>query len=158
VFSQYKAEDTIKRRDELTAAVFERLLASVKGPIVVESIQLENIDLSPEFMANIEDKANQTLKVETMKQLEQQAIVQARTTVVQAQAAADSNLAATTATAKGIEITGLAEASAINARGTALRNNPDVVALVQAEKWDGKLPTTMVPNSTVPFLDVNNGK
>jgi hypothetical protein len=29
--------------------------------------------------------------------------------------------------------------------------------LVQAEKWDGKLPTTMVPGQTVPFINVKWG-
>lgn len=29
------------------------------------------------------------------------------------------------------------------------------VALIQAERWNGQLPTTMVPGATVPFMDVN---
>ena len=40
------------------------------------------------------------------------------------------------------------------AKGAALRDNPALVALIQAEKWDGKLPATMVPGSSVPFLNV----
>ena len=43
---------------------------------------------------------------------------------------------------------------AIDQRGQALRDNPGVVALVQAEKWNGQLPYTMPPNGTVPFLDL----
>jgi hypothetical protein len=49
---------------------------------------------------------------------------------------------------------GDAEAHAINARGKALRDNPSLVELVQAEKWNGVLPTTMVPGSAVPFINV----
>ena len=33
---------------------------------------------------------------------------------------------------------------------------PGVVALVQAEKWDGQLPTVMPPGGTVPFLDLTS--
>ncbi len=47
-----------------------------------------------------------------------------------------------------------AEASAIRARGAALRDNPTLIELVQAERWNGILPTTMIPGSTVPFLNV----
>lgn len=155
VFSQYKAEDTIRKREELTTAIYDDLILAVTGPILVESIQIEDIQLSAEFMANIEDKANQTLIVQTLAQKEQQAMVQARTTVVEAQAQADAQLAIAEGQAKAIELRGVAEANAINARGQALKQNPDVVALVQAEKWNGVLPTTMVPNSTVPFIDVN---
>ena len=45
-------------------------------------------------------------------------------------------------------------ANAPRAVGGALRDNPALVALIQAEKWDGKLPNTMVPGSAVPFLSV----
>jgi hypothetical protein len=53
-----------------------------------------------------------------------------------------------------VKLQGDAEAHAINARGKALRDNPSLIQLVQAEKWDGKLPTTMVPGQTVPFINV----
>ncbi|MDY8015799.1 prohibitin family protein, partial [Escherichia coli] len=45
-----------------------------------------------------------------------------------------------------------AEAEAIRLRGEALRENPGLVALTTAERWDGKLPDTMIPGSTVPFI------
>jgi hypothetical protein len=32
--------------------------------------------------------------------------------------------------------------------------NPNLVALVPAERWNGVLPTTMVPGSAVPFVSV----
>jgi hypothetical protein len=50
---------------------------------------------------------------------------------------------------------GEAEASAIRARGAALGDNPNLVALVQAEKWNGTLPTTMLPSGSVPMLTIN---
>ena len=49
---------------------------------------------------------------------------------------------------------GEAEASAIEARAKALGTNPNLVTLVQAERWNGVLPTTMVPGSAVPFVSV----
>jgi hypothetical protein len=40
------------------------------------------------------------------------------------------------------------------ARAKALSTNPNLVTLVQAELWNGVLPTTMVPGSAVPFVSV----
>ena len=45
-------------------------------------------------------------------------------------------------------------AAAIEARAKALGTNPNLVTLVQAERWNGVLPTTMVPGSAVPFVSV----
>ncbi len=84
----------------------------------------------------------------------QQQEVQAKITVVNAQAAADAKVAAAKADAQAIQLRGEAEASAIKARGDALKQNPDLIALTAAERWDGKLPTTMVPGSAMPFVGV----
>jgi regulator of protease activity HflC (stomatin/prohibitin superfamily) len=91
--------------------------------------------------------------------------VQAEIKVTQAQAVADSTLAQARAQAEAtrvqaqadaerIELRGNAEAKAIHARGAALGANPNLVSLVQAERWDGKLPTTMVPGGAVPMISV----
>ena len=53
-----------------------------------------------------------------------------------------------------IKLTGEAEAAAIEARAKALGTNPNLVTLVQAERWNSVLPTTMVPGSAVPFVSV----
>ena len=58
------------------------------------------------------------------------------------------------ARASNIKITGEAEAAAIEARARALGTNPNLVTLVQAERWNGVLPTTMVPGSAVLFVSL----
>jgi regulator of protease activity HflC (stomatin/prohibitin superfamily) len=80
--------------------------------------------------------------------------VDAEKVVVQAQADAQARLAAAKAEADAIKLKGEAEASAIQAKANALRENPGLVALTATEKWDGKLPTTFVPGSAVPFVQV----
>lgn len=95
------------------------------------------------------------IEVQRAAQDADRAVQQARQKVTEANAEADSQLAIATAQAKAIEIKGNAEATAINARGKALRENSNVVALVQAEKWDGKLPTQMIPGSAVPFISLD---
>jgi hypothetical protein len=45
-----------------------------------------------------------------------------------------------------------AEAEAINLRGAALRDNPSLIDLTIAERWDGKLPTTN--GGAIPLLNI----
>src|SRR5262249_20161433 len=77
--------------------------------------------------------------------------------VVQANADAEARIAQAKAEAEAIRLRGEAEAAALQAKATALRDNPSYVALTAAEKWDGKLPQTMVPGSAVPFVTVPRG-
>lgn len=47
-----------------------------------------------------------------------------------------------------------AEAKAIHLKGEAVKNNPGVAELNAIEKWDGHLPTTMLPNSSLPMVGI----
>lgn len=80
--------------------------------------------------------------------------VNAQITIVKAEADAAAALALKTAEADGIKVIGIAQATAIEARAKALGQNPNLVTLVAAEKWNGALPTTMPPSSTVPFINI----
>src|SRR3546814_5313466 len=81
--------------------------------------------------------------------------VEADITRTKADAERDAAIARATGEAQAIKLRGDAEAQSIAARGDALRDNPGLVALIQAEKWNGTLPTTMLPSGTVPFLDLS---
>ena len=78
----------------------------------------------------------------------------AKITVTKAKADAEAQLALARATAESARLLGEAEASAIRAKGSALRDNPALVALISAERWDGKLPQTMVPGGALPFVNI----
>src|SRR5438128_2415276 len=83
-----------------------------------------------------------------------QANAKANAVRAEAQASADALRLNGEARATNIKLTGEAEAAAIEARAKALGTNPNLVTLVQAERWNGVLPTTMVPGSAVPFVSV----
>lgn len=155
VFGQFSAASAISERarlgQEATAAVME----SVDGPLIISSVQLEDIEFSEEYEAAIEQRMKAEVEVATKRQHLERERVEAEIKVTQAQALADSNLAVAKAEAEGIEIKGRAEATAVEVKGRALRDNPSLVGLVQAERWDGQLPKSMIPNGTVPFLDVH---
>jgi regulator of protease activity HflC (stomatin/prohibitin superfamily) len=56
---------------------------------------------------------------------------------------------------KSVEHRMRAEASAIKSRAEALAQNQNLIELTKAEKWNGQLPTTMLPNGTLPFFNTN---
>ncbi len=122
--------------------------------LVLESVQIENIDFSQQYVASIEARMQAEIDVQKIQQQYQQQEVRAKITVVNAQAEADARLATAKADAQSIQLRGDAEAQAIKARGDALKQNPDLVSLTAAERWNGVLPTTMVPGGAVPFVGV----
>lgn len=154
VFGKYNAVTAIQDRARLVADVQNALQAIVKGPIIIESVQIENIDFSTAYENSIEQRMLAEVEVQKVTQNAEREKVQAQIAVIQAQAQADARVASAKAEAESITLKGNAEADAIKAKGAALSQNAGLIALTQAERWDGKLPTTMLPNSTVPFMDM----
>jgi regulator of protease activity HflC (stomatin/prohibitin superfamily) len=167
VFGRYTAVKAIQERGQLNSAIKDAITATLKDDpmIIIESVQLENIEFSQTYLHSIEQRMLAEVEVQKLQQNAEREKVQAQITVTQAtakanavRAEAQANAEATRlngeAKASNIKITGEAEAAAIEARGKALGNNPNLVTLVQAERWNGVLPTTMVPGSSVPFVSV----
>jgi regulator of protease activity HflC (stomatin/prohibitin superfamily) len=154
VFGKFNAVTAIQERDRMVAEVQNAIQKSVIGPIIIESVQIENIDFSDAYENSIEQRMLAEVEVQKVKQNAEREKVQAEIAVIQAQAQADAQVAQATANAEAIRLQGDAEAQAIRAKGDALRDNPQLIGLIQAEKWNGILPTHMVPDSTVPFLNV----
>ncbi|MEG1348053.1 MAG: prohibitin family protein [Hafnia sp.] len=147
VFGRYTAERVINERGGFGIEIEKAIRESVKGPVVIDSVQIENIDFTPAYEKSISDLLNQ--RNETERQ-----IAVNRASVNKAQADADSKLAIATAEAKATRLKGDAEAYAIDAKAKALAQNPMLIELIKAEKWGGALPTHMIPNATVPFMNV----
>jgi regulator of protease activity HflC (stomatin/prohibitin superfamily) len=144
VFGRFNAVTAIQERARLGMEIQEAIQkASNNSMMIVESVQVENIDFSDAYEKSIEQRMLAEVEVQKVQQNAEREKVQAEILVIQAKAEADAK-----------KLQGEAEAYAINARGKALRDNPALIELVQAEKWDGKLPTTMVPGQAVPFINV----
>jgi regulator of protease activity HflC (stomatin/prohibitin superfamily) len=167
VFGRYTAVKAIQERGPLNAAIKDAITATLKDDpmIIIESVQLENIEFSANYLHSIEQRMLAEVEVQKLQQNAEREKVQAQITVTQAnakanavraeaQANADATRLNGEAKASNIKITGEAEASAIEARAKALGTNPNLVTLVQAERWNGVLPTTMVPGSSVPFVSL----
>jgi regulator of protease activity HflC (stomatin/prohibitin superfamily) len=156
IFGRYNAVEAIQQRERMAMDVREAVQRAVQGPVTIIGVQMEEVIFSDAYEASIEQRMLEEVAVQRMLQTAEREKVQAEIRVIQAEAEAEARVAQATAEAEAITLTGDAEASAIRARGAALRDNPSLVELVQAEKWNGILPTTMVPGSAVPFLNVGN--
>lgn len=156
VFGKFTAATAIQDRPRLNAEVQTAIksAAEASNVVIIDAVQIENVDFSDAYENAVDDRMLAEVNVAKLKQNALQEKINAEIAVTKAQGLADSNLAVATANAKAIKLNGEAEAYAIEARGKALQNNPSVVALTTAEKWNGQLPATMLPGSSVPFIDV----
>src|SRR5437016_889002 len=167
VFGRYTAVKAIQDRGALNSAIKDAITDTLKYDpmIVIESVQLENIEFSANYLHSIEQRMLAEVEVQKLQQNAEREKVQAQITVTQATAKANAVRAEAQASAEAlrlngeakasnIRITGEAEAAAIEARAKALGSSPNLVTLVQAERWNSVLPTTMVPGSAVPFVSV----
>lgn len=156
VFGQYTAARAITARGQLNGEASKSLIEAIAyDPIfIIESVQIEDISFSGDYIKSVEQRMQAEVEVQRMRQNLEREKVQAAIAVTQAQGRADAVVAEAKAQADAIVLKGDAEAKAIQARGDALNKNPSLVALVQAERWDGKLPMTMIPGGAVPMLTI----
>jgi len=134
--AKHTAEELITQRqsvkDEITSALHDRLASS--GFLNVTQVSLTDFDFSTSFNAAIEAKATAVQNAEAAKNNLEKVKFEQQAVIVEAQAKAEA-----------IKI----QAQAVNAQGGA-----DYVQLQAIAKWDGHLPTQMIPGSTVPFLNL----
>jgi regulator of protease activity HflC (stomatin/prohibitin superfamily) len=165
VFGTFTADTAIRERGRLNNEVVKTIANLGEGLVKIEGVNIENINFSDAVEAAAEQRAQAEMLVQTEKQKFEREKVLAETQVVQAKAQADSNfalkkaeadgqLAAAKATAEGNRLIGEADAAAIRAKSDALRDSPNLVELTKAQQWNGALPTSMVPGSTIPFMSI----
>lgn len=155
VFGQYTAISAIQDRAKLSVEINNAVRKSMEGvPVTIDGVQIEDIAFSKAYEASIERRMTAEVEIQTKRQNLETEKINAEIAVTQANAEADSRRAGYKADADGIALRGDAEAKAIRARAEALAANTNLVNLNAIDKWDGKLPVTMVPGSTVPFLNI----
>jgi regulator of protease activity HflC (stomatin/prohibitin superfamily) len=134
--ANYTAEQLITKRasvsEEMETVLRQRL---AETHINVSNVDIVNFDFSPSFNESIEKKVT----------AEQDALA-AQNKLEQVKFEAQQKIEKAKADAESIRI----QAQAINSQGGA-----DYVALQAIDKWNGILPTQMIPGGTVPFINVN---
>ncbi|MCB1466525.1 MAG: DUF2756 domain-containing protein [Rhizobiaceae bacterium] len=159
VFGRFSAVTAIQKRDQLNNDAKDVVLGALGSDgIVVESVNVEDIGYSPGYIHNIEQRMKAEVEVQQLRQNALREKVQAEITQTRAEAEANAVKSRANAEASAIQMRGDAEAKAITAKGAALRDNPQLVELVKAERWNGAMPTTMVPGGATPMLSIGSSK
>lgn len=128
--AQYKVEDIIVKRIELKQTI-EKLLKDRLAVyyMVLEGVNLQNIDFSPEFNKVVEQKQVAEQQIKTAEYNRQRAEKEKQTTILQAQAEAEKQ------------------------RLLAVSTSRDVVELKWIEKWNGALPQMITGNGSIPMVN-----
>lgn len=133
--AKYTAEELITEREnvksDLRIAITENL---AKNNIIVDDIFITDFQFSSTFNQAIEAKVT----------AEQRAL-EAKNKLEQVKYEAEQRVAKATADAEAIRI---------QARAITQQGGKDYVQLKAIEKWNGILPTQMIPGATVPFIDL----
>lgn len=136
VTANYTAEELITKRAQVTSDIQTALSTKLQlSDIVVTNVNVVDFNFSDQFNQAVEAKVTA-----------QQNALAAQNKLQQVQFEAQQTIATAEAQAKAIQI----QAQAINSQGGA-----DYVNLQAIQKWNGVLPTQMVPGSSVPFINVS---
>ncbi len=156
ITAQYTAEQLVTKRAEVKLQIQEAInnfiYITLKEKGVDNSLRIANVaitdfDFSDEFNRAIE------LKVKAEQEALQAKNEKTRR-VTQAEAAAAERELAADAEAYEITVASKARAEAIRREAKALKNNPELIQLRVAEKWDGKLPK-FSGSEAVPLINLD---
>jgi len=156
ITAQYTAEQLVTQRAEVKLQIQQAINnfiditlkeKGVNNSLRIANVAITDFDFSDEFNRAIE------LKVKA-EQEALQALNEKTRRVTQAEAAAAEKELAADATAYEIEAASKARADAIEREARALKNNPQLIQLRIAEKWDGKLPK-FSGSDTVPLINLD---
>ena len=133
--AQYTAEELVTKRaefgDKVNIILAERFTSKFAA---LERFSVTNFEFSQAFTQAIESKVTAVQNAEAAKNKLEQIKFEAQQTIETAKA--------------------VAEAQRIQAQSLSAVGGDDYVNLKAIEKWDGKLPTQMIPGSAVPFLNL----
>jgi prohibitin 2 len=162
VTAKYTAPELITQRAKVSADIYAALREklSIYGAQVI-NIDMRNFAFSDSYMHAINDKVTQEqlrlgaenkLKTVEAEQKQKVAIAEAEANALKAKADGEAYANLKVATA---------QADALKVQNAALAQNKDVLELrrievekAKAERWDGKLPTSIYGSAPIPFLNL----
>lgn len=143
ITANYTAEELITKREEVREKILALLTTKLQiYGVQTDSLNIVNFAFSAQFNKAIEAKVTA-----------QQDALAAQNKLAQVQFEAQQTVATAKAAAEAIQI----QTTAIQNGGGAAYVQLQAVKVQQSavDKWDGVLPTQMVPGSSVPFINVN---
>lgn len=158
-----------ERRGQVRDAIQETLSKDALNlfGLQIVDFQINNIDYTPKYRAEVETSALAKTQVDKEIQLRRSAEIAAERAKIaaegqanaereRAQGEADAKLYVARAEAEAIRLKGLAEALAIESQAKALANNASLIELRRSERWNGVLPVNMFANAPLPMLNMDS--
>lgn len=164
---QHTAVELAIDRNAVAETMLRIALESLEEfPIVITAIQLDEYTLPDRYWEAVLAREEQREITERERLLLEQQEVRAQQAVQTATAEAEAtrqradgeayaSLAAARAEAEAISLRAQAESEGIEVIQEAISNNPLFIEYSLSQRWDGVLPTQMIPGSTVPFINVS---
>lgn len=131
----------LKTEFETRGVLFERISISIK--------------FNEAFNTSAEKSAIARTEVNTATQNLERTKKDAESAEAKAKGEANADFAKKQKEAEGILALGKAQAEVLELKAKVAAANPSLVNLLTADKWDGKLPTTMIPGQGTPLIQLD---
>lgn len=156
-FGQYSVIDSINKRGELSQSLADNVREALRSqPIEIRNFSLVELKYSDAYEQGVEKSMQEEINRQTALREKETETIRAETNRIRQQGISDAYLIDQKAKADAVRMQGQAEADAIKAKSDALeKQGTGLIQLTLAEKWQGQLPQTMIPNSALPMLDIN---
>ena len=166
VIGTVNAIDLAAQRGRVASQVLQSIRADAArlyDGIEITDFQFINYNWNDAYRTAISNASVAKARVDQQEQEKRQAEVSAEQVVVEAKGRANALVASADgdgqarrihadADAYAVRIAGVAAASALKAQNDALNNNPNLVSMQWAQRWNGQLPTSMFGSSPVPLV------
>ena len=168
--AHYKAEQLIQNRNAAIRKIEALLEEEIEGlPIELGDVQIEEISLPQKYISSIEVKQTElNLAAAEKHKLERQNLeaqrevntANARRDATKARADGEAYKIRAEAEAQAFAILekGKAEAEAMKAKADAIANNQTLVQYMQAQQWNGQMPSTVLGESNALLWNMDNTK
>jgi regulator of protease activity HflC (stomatin/prohibitin superfamily) len=159
ITARYTAEQLVTQRAEVKLQIqeaiqrFIRVTLSDKGietALNIANVAITNFEFSREFNQAIESKVKAEQEALQAKNEKLRRVTQAEAAEAEQKLSAD-------AAAYQIEKESVARAEAIRREAEALKDNPQLISLRIAEKWNGQLPT-FAGGDSIPLINFQDIK
>lgn len=141
--AKFNAEELITKRETAKDVIAQTIRSTLtSNDILVENVFITDFKFSPAFSSQIEQKVVALQKYLTEQNNLRSIQVVANQTVVQAEAAARSNVAKASGESKAIEVI-----------SSQLKSSPEYLQWLSINRWNGKLPYATGENA-VPFFQL----
>ena len=160
IFAKHSIESIISSREVVRNEIAAALEDGLAGKLAkMSDINIEDVQFGKKIRDAIENKQTSKLEFEAEQYNLDKQNLEAQRSVNTAEAESQSIEKRSIAQAAAIQREGEAEANSMEAKAKVLAQNPQLIELIKAERWNGQMPTTLMgADSSGILLNVDTNK